>query len=84
MTAYDLGKKPVMAGQAIGRYSAADRAWRRDLLISACRRLGGQRRIAEYLETRESHVSRWMHDVRPVPDRYVPALIVIVEMEVAA
>lgn len=63
------------------RQQDADQAWRVLLLREAISASGlTQKELAHAIGINDAHVSRWLHGVRPVPDRWLPSLASLVEL----
>ncbi|MDV6318781.1 hypothetical protein [Chromohalobacter sp. HP20-39] len=78
LTPYELGRKrPTDALKQAPRI--ADQTWRRELLEQARKILGSYTAIAEKAAVPSSSISRWKSGNRPIPDRYIPLLIEVVE-----
>lgn len=61
------------------RLEERDRAWRQRLARYASQSLGGDVALARRLGMARVQAHRWTQGVRPVPDKWVPRLIEIVE-----
>lgn len=78
LTPYDLGRKrPTDALNQSPRMK--DHEWRRELLEHARDVLGSYTAITKRTGVPSSSISRWKSGNRPIPDRYIPLLIEVVE-----
>lgn len=78
LTAYELGqKRPTDALNQSPRMT--DPEWRRELLEQAREILGSYTAITKRTGVPSSSISRWKSGNRPIPDRYIPLLIEVVE-----
>lgn len=62
-----------------GRISTRDALWRIALAREAIEAAGSQRAMARAIGINQVQVSRWLHSVRPVPERWLMPMAVLIE-----